>query len=199
MEAELRKDKVAASNVAPVASLAATWQTFHFEAFGEDTPLLPLTVDILVGIASLYKSGGYRSFHNYVTDAYKAHIEAGYEWSLLLAHTRTWTTRSVMRGIGPARQSCSFVFKKVLALPQNAAPITKGGPQHPVRLALLSTMFLLREIEVGTACISAWTLDHDECELWWNLPASKVDHMELGLKRHWPCTCGLDALCWICR
>ena len=99
-----------------------------------------------------------------------------------------------MRGIGEARQSCSFTFKKLLLLPRLPAPIAKGGPQHPVRLALYATLYLLREVEVSTARISAWTLDHEECELWWNLPASKADHMALGVKRHWPSTCGLYAL-----
>ena len=128
LEAELRKDRVANSNVGPAASLAATWTTFHIEAFGDDVPMLPLTVDIIVGMGSLFKSGGYRSFPNYLSDAYAAHVEAGHDWSLLLAHTRTWVTRSVMRGIGAARQSCSFIFKKLLLLPQHPAPIAKGGP-----------------------------------------------------------------------
>ena len=133
LEAELRKDRVANSSIGPAASLAATWSTFHIEAFGDDVPQLPLTVDIIVGMGSLFKSGGYRSFPNYISDAYAAHVEAGHEWSLLLAHTRTWVTRSVMRGIGEARQSCSFSFKKLLLLPRLPAPIAKGGPQRSSR------------------------------------------------------------------
>ena len=99
-----------------------------------------------------------------------------------------------MRGFGEARQSCSFDFKRLLQLPQVPAPLTAGGPQHAVRLALFATLFLLREVEVSTAMVSAWTLNHDDCELWWNLPGSKSGHMALGVKRHWPCVCGLDAL-----
>lgn len=61
-------------------------------------------------------------------------------------------------------------------------------------MALLASLYLLREVEASTATLSAWTLGHDELELIWNLPGSKSDRMELGVKRAWPCVCGLAAL-----
>ena len=59
------------------------------------------------------------------------------------------------------------------------APVPADGPQHPVRLAMFATGFLLREVEACTAVLSAWTLDHDEQELSWKMFGSKSDHMAL--------------------
>ena len=61
-----------------------------------------------------------------------------------------------------------------------------------MHLALLATIFLLREVEASTALASAWTFDHEALELTWLLPGSKTDHMALGVHRSWPCLCGLE-------
>ena len=66
-----------------------------------------------------------------------------------------------------------------------------NGPQNPVHLALLASLFLLRELEVGTANLSAWTFDTSSEELTWLLPSSKSDHMALGVTRSWGCLCDL--------
>ena len=79
------------------------------------------------------------------------HIEAGHDWGQLLQHTSSWFTRSVMRGIGPDRQSCSFDVPKLCALPRSPAPLTEPGPCNPYHVAILATLFLLREVEVTTA------------------------------------------------
>ena len=42
--------------------------------------------------------------------------------------------------------------------------------------------------------MSAWGFDHDAQVLTWQLPASKSDHMALGVKRSWPCLCDLPGL-----
>ena len=62
---------------------------------------------------------------------------------------------------------------------------------QPMHLALLSTLFLLREVESGTANISAWTFDHSDKEISWNLPGSKTDPLALGTTRTWGCLCEL--------
>ena len=62
---------------------------------------------------------------------------------------------------------------------------------QPMHLALLSTLFLLREVEASTSNISAWTLDHSDMEISWNLPGSKTDPMALGTTRTWGCLCEL--------
>jgi hypothetical protein len=62
---------------------------------------------------------------------------------------------------------------------------------QPMHLALLSTLFLLREVEAGTAKVSAWSFDHADMEISWNLPGSKTDPLALGTSRTWGCLCEL--------
>ena len=42
--------------------------------------------------------------------------------------------------------------------------------------------------------LGAWELDNINEELRWHLPASKSDHLALGVTRSWPCICGFDNL-----
>ena len=210
---DLMEDRLARSTTGPMSSLVKTWARFHHLAFAADTfetPVLPLTPRSLVAAGSLFKKGGYRSFANYISAMKGRHIEEGFFWTQLLSHTANWVTRSVTRGIGPARQSCGFNFVKLCRLPRTSEPLVVDGPQHAVVMALLASLFLLREIEVSTARTDAWSLDYEAMELKWNLPASKSDHMALGVARSWPCLCDLtnaacpfhlavDHLAWIRR
>ena len=127
LEADLHKDKVAKTSVAPAESVWKTWQGFHRDVFGSTEDALPITPQKLVSVGSMFKAGGYRSFPNYATGAKNAHIEAKHHWCQLLEHTRAWVTRSVSRGIGPSRQSCSWSFHKLLTMLQSPAPLSKGG------------------------------------------------------------------------
>ena len=190
----LRQDKVARTSVGPAVSMWRTWQQYHRETLGPLVPVLPITPIIVITVGAMFKAGKYRSFQNYASAAKNAHVEAGHDWTQLLDHTRAWVTRSVSRGIGPARQSCSFVYHQLLRVPTTPMPLHSDGPHHPVRFALLSVAFLLREIEASTAVLGSWTIATDTKEISWRLPASKSDHMALGVTRTWPCTCGLDTL-----
>ena len=202
MVASLITDRVAPSGIGSSASLLKTWTSFHTLAFADAgvlVPLLPITAVILQYVGALFKSGGYRSFANYLSAAKAMHIEAGYEWTQLLAHTATWVTRSVLRGIGPSRQSCSFHFVKLCGLARLAAPLVTSAPQQPQHLAILATLFLLREVEASVAKITAWTLDLDASEITWNLPSSKSDPKALGVKRTWGCLCDLPGFACPCH
>lgn len=119
-----------------------------------------------------------------------AHIQADFPWCELLQHTKHRVTHSVLRGVGPARQSCSFDFKKLCLLPRLRVAVADNGPRKPVRLALLSCLFL-REVEAGMANLSAWTFDTDSLELSCLMPSSKCYHMALGVTQSWACLCDL--------
>ena len=155
---ELLADRIAKSGVASAASLLNTWRHFHVTVFAAEqpeVPVFPVTPRGMVILGSLFKRGGYRSFANYVSAVRAAHIEANHEWGQLLQHTATWVARSVLRGIGPARQSCSFHFAKLRNLPRGSNPLNDGGPYNPYHFALLAVTFLLRELEVSTSLVSA--------------------------------------------
>jgi hypothetical protein len=194
----LLDDRHARSSVASKASLLNTWRRFHALAFGDNVPavpLLPVTPLSLVHVASHFKSGGYRGFANYLSAVKAFHIESGHVWDQLLTHTGSWVTRSVLRGIGPARQSCSFWFSDLCRLPTPIPPLVSGGPHGPFHFTLLASIFLLREVEAANTMASSWTFSHSAMELTWLLPASKCDHLALGTRRTWGCLCAVPDLC----
>ena len=181
-----------ASNI----SLLKTWQYFHDQAFAHEippVPYLPLTARILVILGALFKAGGYRSYPNYVAIVKSRHIDANYDWTHMLQHTSGWISRSVLRGIGPERQSCCFDVQQLCALPRTPAPLVIMGPSNPFHLSLMAVLFLLREIEATTARVGAWTFSEADKTITWHLPSSKSDHLALGVQRTLPCMCGLDA------
>ena len=191
---DLAGDKYAKTTTGPNASLIKTWTKYHGLAFASVNPVppvLPITPQAIVAVGALFKRGGYRSFANYASVMKGRHIEAEHKWCQMLSHTANWVTRSVNRGLGPPRQSCGFDFAKLCSLPRSEAPLVDNGPQHPAVMAILGCIFLLREIELSTARTDAWTLNYETSELAWNLPASKSDHMALGVSRSWPCLCEL--------
>jgi hypothetical protein len=189
---ELVRDRHARSSTASINSWLSTWSRFHRLAFGDcvpPVPLYPVTPCTLVHIASLFKSGGYRGFPNYLSAAKSAHIEAGFAWDALLSHTGSWVSRSVLRGIGPARQSCCFDYARLCGLPRAHVPLVDKGPHSPIHLVLLACLFLLREVEVSNSMRSSWKLSAEDQVLTWHLPASKSDHLALGANRSWGCLC----------
>ena len=66
--ADLENGRYAASSANSHKSHVKTWSMFHTEMFqGVDPmpPVVPITVRSLIGVASLFKAGGYRSYPNY--------------------------------------------------------------------------------------------------------------------------------------
>eukprot|EP00971_Amphidinium_carterae_P272450 5407658-Amphidinium_carterae.1 len=83
--------------------------------------------------------------------AKQAHIDAGGTWSESLDQLARACTRSVLRGLGPARQSAPLDLMAVAALPRDATPNVDLGPVDAVRLVLIMSLFMLREIEAALA------------------------------------------------
>lgn len=192
---ELLRDRTALAGAASVASCTTTWRKIHELFFtGEPTtvPVYHVAPRSLVLVGALFENGGCRTFANYDSAAKAAHIEERFEWDQLNAHTTGCVTRSVLRGIGPARQNCSFHLARLCRLPRPTTSIVRGGPQAPVHLALLASIYLLPEVEASTATVSAWDLDAVDMELTWSLLFSKTDRLALSTKRTWGCLCGLE-------
>ena len=191
---QFEMDKSANSSRVTYASLWATWQKFHFEWFGRDTPVLPLTTEKISGVATLFKAGRYSSFPNYSSRAKAEHI------SNFDLHHSPWTeelstairdaTRSVQRGLGSARQSQPLDLQRVHRLQLDAEPITAEGPTSPSHFATMGIFFMTREIEIACAASTDINIDTDRKEVSWCLPVSKTDPRAIGTTRTWGCVCG---------
>ena len=189
MLCKLQADLSAASGSGNRASLLSTWISFHSEWFGPSVPAVPVTTDSLLAVSSLFKKAGYRSFPNYLSAIKAEHVIRGHDWTQILDLMGRWSTRSVLRGIGPARQSQAIDLLRVYSIPVDRDPVFPGGPLSPRRLFILGSQFILRELEIAVAVVSHWSFDFTLNTITWNLPTSKTDVMAVGIPRTWGCIC----------
>jgi hypothetical protein len=196
---DLRRDRDAASGRNARISLIKTWTDFHLTARQVHGPIvpaepLPLTPIGLEYAASFFKAGGYRSYPNYLSAMRIMHIEHGHDWTAQLDIMARWTTRSVLRSIGPARQSQAFNLAEVVKLQRPQDPLVTDGPKWPLEAVLLGSVFLLREAELAAAKANHLTFDDRAMEVTWSLASSKSDPQALGTSRTWGCLCGIPTL-----
>ena len=167
-----------------------------------------MTVWSLVCVASLFKKGDDRSFNQYVSSLKGFHVEAGRAWTQEIEYARAWCKRSVLRGIGPARQSHELDLPAAIQLPDSETPWSDNGPLWPRRVVSVGSAFLGRVIEIANARGTDMSLNHSAREVTWLLPASKSDPEALGVKRTLGCLCGVPGfpcpfhvaalhLCWL--
>ena len=73
--------------------LLNTWTKYHLEWFGDSIDPFPLTKEILIAVAAMFKCGKCRSFSKYLSRAKEEHIRRGHAWSHLL----DWISRQYSR------------------------------------------------------------------------------------------------------
>ena len=185
---ELRAGYRARSAQGPYASLLDTWSSFHQAWFGNHE-VLPLTIDKIEGVSAMAKRGGYRSWPNYLYRTKAEHIRSGHPWSAQLNQALTEAKRSVGRGLGPARQSAPLDVLALSKLDMDESPLVPKGPWGPKTMAIVSSLFMLREIEASLAKIVHVTIDETFSKVSILLPASKTDPKALSVTRTWSCVC----------
>ena len=123
--------------------------------------------------------------------AKREHINAGGTWNQLLERVGADCVKSVMRGLGPARQSAPYPLEQVAVLCLNEQPLVEQGPVNPRALAVLGAWFLTREIELSLALCKNVTVVNNGGVLAvkWRLPASKTDPMAVAVVRELGCMC----------
>ena len=130
---ELERDKRAASSAGSQVSLLATWIAFHTEWFATQgaIPPFPLDVDKINAVSAMYKRGGYRSFPNSLSRAKREHIQGSpgvppADWTEEIELVAKDCSRSVLRGIGPARQTLPVGLLEVARLRLGWHPLVEG-------------------------------------------------------------------------
>ena len=171
-------------------------QRMHVAWFGDQIPVIPLSVQKIRAIAALFKAGHYSSFSNYASRAKTEHISTfhqhGVPWSEELGVEMKAGARSVVRGKGPAKQSFPVDLFKCQKLGVIDHPVVEGGPLGPTDLVVAGAFFMTRELEVACAKCGHVSFDVLSAEVTWNLPVSKNDTRALGTYRTWGCICGSD-------
>ena len=197
------KDQWAASSTGPKDSLWHTW--CDFATAGSFEPL-PVTLDLVTHMGTLFKFGEYGSAQNYFYEATARHlIETGFPVSVLIKKAIKAALRSIRRGLAnsdqkramniefiPSRNSwnCSSPFP---ALPGTWATAPQGHALDPFAVCILGSWFICREIELAAARVRDLKLNRDLCTVSWNLPASKTDTAATGVCRTHGCSCSSDS------
>ena len=193
---ELINDVSAKSVGGTLDSMLNTWILFHKSWFGDEDdngiPPFPLTTDKIWAVAAMFKRGKYRAFPNYCSVAKDHHISIYGDWPKALKRAVTKTTKSVLRGLGPARQSASIKLTDIKGLQLDDNPINVGGPINPGGVLECGGFWLPREVEVATARWKHATIDERNVTATWTLPASKTDVAAIGCARSWGCVCSGD-------
>ena len=187
--ADLGEDFIAQSYGGSLNSMFRTWCEFHAHWFGHDSPVLPLTPEKISCLAAMFKAGGYRSFRNYLAKAKDEHLASGFDWGSFLHRAARGATRSVLRALGPPKQSEPLDVPAIVRLKLGADPLVPGGPLDDGRLIECGAMFLTREIECARAEIGHVRTRKDARVAEWLMPVSKSDTAALGTKLAWGCTC----------
>ena len=185
---ELEADVSAKSSVSSLASLERTWTRLHREWFGSASQPFPTWPAALRAVAAQMERLKYRSFNNYLSRAKRLHIRAGAVWDQTLEAVGSECTKSVLRGIGPPRQSAELDLDKVSALPTSSDALTPGSLCRPVDSVIVGSFFLVRELELALA---VWrNFQVSDAVVKWCLPASKADPTAAAVTREWKCLCG---------
>jgi len=184
---------VAPSAAGPQESLLRTWVSFHSAWFGSEVDVLPLTVEKLYAVRSMFRAGGYRSVEAYIARAKDWHLGNGHHWSEHLDRAARKAKRAATRGIGPSRQSAALDLPKVfVTLTGSGTPVSPGGPLGGRSLITCGCFWMMRELEISCARVGHVTVHMEDKAVSWNLPVSKTDVRALGKTRRWECVCGGD-------
>jgi len=195
-------DKYSASSRKTRASLEATWTEYvakakRLEPALAEVPSFPLTPQLVAAVAALMKLDGFRSWNNYVGWAKSRHMDLQHVWTASLDHEVRQANKSVNRGVGTARQSANIDLSLIVRRGPTAPVSKRGEPVFPVDFIVISSLWIVREIEAAWTTFHDIAVDEELKTITWHLSASKTDARALSCKRSWGCLCeiGLKDLC----
>ncbi|CAE7481466.1 PAPP5 [Symbiodinium natans] len=181
---------MASTSAAPIESRKRLWVQLSDKAgYPDHFQLTPMHIRTVMGALKL---GGYRSAVQYMEVAKQEHIGLGHPWTEKLQQTYRAAKRSCMRGLGPAKQASALPMGRLAGF-SSSEPMATSGPTSPARSTIISSWWMLRELEASRAKIEHLTFDHVNKTVTWLLPSSKTDVAALGASRKHSCAC--SALC----
>ena len=196
----LESEVYAASSQAPQQTLLRTWAKFHNSWFANTKDVYPISVDFLRAVAAMFKAGGYASFKNYLCAVKAHHIRLGHDWGQALDKAGKDATRSVLRGLGPAKRSDPLVLHLALVVAKSWGHnfARADRPIDAAAMIICGVYFMTREIEFSGAIQHELTIlpDASSCQLL--LPVSKKDPNACGVVGTVECMCDLLPVCPSC-
>ena len=130
-----------------------TWIGIHSARFGTIIPVLPSNKYKIAAVVVATVKAGYRSIDNYLSRIKDNHVVNGHAVDQSVLREIHRATLAAKRGAGPAHQSKELPTREASQWLENnqAGGTTVGSPLEVVNFLVLSSFFLLREIEASTA------------------------------------------------
>ena len=147
---DLEDDFYAITTRAPREARLVTWQKFHVWWFGEDIPVLPLTVSKICRNFCFVQS----RLLQVVQELHQHNQRSAHRWRLSLGwptledHTEvhqigiTWLP-------GPSRSEPFDILDVVKFLESRRGSLSSTGPMNPLAMVVCATYFMLRQLEVS--------------------------------------------------
>eukprot|EP00435_Cladocopium_sp_Y103_P003205 s166_g1.t1 len=159
---------------------------------------LPLTQEMLKGLASALQEGGYKAGEGYLIEAKLWHIEKGHPWTDALDRAFKQCKRALARGQGPKKKAAE-VPRELRAHPlklkfSQADKAVKFGRE----LFIFATAWMLREIELAGITTEDLMIDHLSKKVTLHLRMSKTDSEGKGVRRTLQCLCTGRCCDWEC-
>eukprot|EP00435_Cladocopium_sp_Y103_P056771 s1426_g19.t1 len=150
---------------------------------------MPLTVDVLKGLATALSEGGYKAGEGYMVEAKLWHIEDGHKWTDALDRAFKQCKRALARGQGPRKKAAEVPA----GLRENPNRLTFAQADKAVKfgkeLFVFCVVWMLREIELANICTEDIMLDHTVRRVTLTLKMTKTDPEAKGVRRTLQCLC----------
>ena len=176
------------SRVRTFLAICTAWEVVPF----------PLTPECVKAVGASLKAGRYRSSHLYFQAAINHQIRRyGLTVEPFIRALIKDVNRSVKRGLGPARLKAGFSIFSIAALvdPDDSTAFTFEKVSHMADLIIITSWFMMRELEISSARDSYLSLQGNEVTMM--IPLHKTSIQASLTSRTLLCACSvqLSPLC----
>ena len=154
-----------------------------------DLNYMPLSPDLLKGLASVLQEAGYQAGEGYLVEAKLWHVEEGFPWSDQLDRIFKQCKRALARGQGPRKKALE-VTRAMRDNPNTAYFLkSKEATKFTKDLFLFSMVWMLREIELANVSTEDIQVDYGARRVALLITVSKTDPSAKGVTRTLQCLC----------
>ena len=145
-----------------------------------------LTPDLVYDVVAAMVAAKYRSIGSYISLATEQMVEDGGTVTKRLELYLRRARRAAKKGIGPPRRSLALPMERMTELDDSETPLCQDGPAHPRRVSILSSWWLMREIESANTTLRCVTCSPAAGTV--NLPPTKTEQQGFTVSRTLGCT-----------
>ena len=184
----LRGKFYSASTAASKASKRKTIMEVAY-ACTEDEPVFPVTVEILVDIASVINYTEMKAGDQYLYEVKLMQLEYGFEWSEQLERHLQMCKRALVRDKGPDDRAVEFKPDEIDWLSLNMIVTDKSCPQSVHLSYVWASIWMLRAVEATALEVGHVMIDRHHKLVRLFIPKSKMGQKAKGVTRCLSC-CG---------